>query len=703
MNLKLLVLFFLLLATRHCYAQPDTTVTILPLQKLSICPGDTLHMHYTVSKRFQTGNTFLAELSSPSGIFSLGTQIVGNYLSDTSGNIVCNIPSTATAGNGYRIRIISSKPTRTSADNGTDITIKQKPVIAPSAVKVCQNNLLTLNAHSTTTGALVTWSGPMSYNSSGSPVSIPSAQVNMAGTYYATATLNGCSSYDSAIVTVNPAPITKLSTNSPVCLGDTMRLDMNWKPGTTNILKLPNGFQIINNMNYSVLGATPANAGTYMLVVKDTNNCSDTTYENFAVKPLPDSPKITSNSPICTGKRLQLFGLPGNTTNASFIWTGPGGYQSLSSTPFILNATAANAGVYTLRTFYNGCYSTPVSDTVVVVDIPEKPEGSSNSPLCEGDGMQLTTKGIAGAYYLWIGPNNFKSNIQNPYLPFASTLATGMYIIRDSISGGCVNYDTIYVEVNPYPTKTAITNNAPVCEGDTLKMHVERELAGTIYTWWGANGISDTGVVVNVAGMGAGKTGLYGVIANYKGCVTIGDTIDVDTKPVPLAPVAKGNGPLWEGQELVLQGTCPTQGVRFLWSGPNGFTDTGSTVYIGDVREHQSGVYFVSADKDGCTATNSLVIDIRKLRTTKDVAIVLYPSPNDGNFQLDIKTADEQVVPVSIHNQAGQMIHEVKLATDKKFISHSFYLKGQIAGGRYYLTAIVDGKKIHLPFVVGRN
>ncbi len=703
MNLKLLALLFMLLATEQCYAQPDTTVTILPLQKLSICPGDTLHTHYTVSKRFQAGNTFLAELSSASGTFGSSTQIVGSYLSDTSGNIVCTIPSNTLAGNGYRIRIISSKPSRTSADNGTDITIKTKPVIAPAAVKVCQNNMLTLNAYSTTTGALVTWSGPLSFNSSGSPISIPSAQVNMTGTYYATATLNGCSSYDSAIVTVNPIPIAQLTTNSPVCIGDTMRLNMNWKPNTTNVLKLPNGFQIINNMSYSILGATPANAGTYMLIVKDTNNCTDTTYENFSVKPLPDSPKITSNSPICTGKRLQLFGLPGSTTNASFIWTGPGGYQSTSSTPFILNATAANAGVYTLRTFYNGCYSTPASDTVVVVDIPEKPEGSSNSPLCEGDGMQLTTKDIPGAYFLWIGPNNFKSNIQNPYLPFASTLATGTYIIRDSISGGCVNYDTIYVEVNPYPIKTAINNNAPVCEGDTLKMSVDRERAGTTYTWWGANGISDTGIATYVTGMNARNTGLYGVIANYRGCITIGDTIDVGTKPLPQVPVAKGNSPLWEGQELVLQGICATSGVRFLWSGPNGFTDTGSTIYIDNVREQQSGAYFVTADKDGCTATNSLVIDIRKLRTTKDVAVVLYPSPNDGNFQLDIKADDEQIVPVSIYNLAGQMIHEVKLPTDKKFVSHSFYLKGQIASGSYYLTAIVDGKKIHLPFVVGRN
>jgi hypothetical protein len=210
-----------------------------------------------------------------------------------------------------------------------------------------------------------------------------------------------------------------------------------------------------------------------MLVVADTNNCTDTTYQNFTVKPLPDSPSISSNSPICTGKKLQLFGWPGTTTNASFIWNGPGGFTSASPTPFINNATAANAGVYTLRTFFNGCYSAPVYDTISIVDKPEKPTGSSNSPLCDGDGMQLTAKDVPGAYYLWVGPNNFKSNIQNPFLPFATTLATGTYIIRDSISGGCVNYDTIYVEVNPYPRKASIESNSPVCEGpDWHQIHM---------------------------------------------------------------------------------------------------------------------------------------------------------------------------------------------------------------------------------------
>jgi len=702
MKRKLLVILLLMLVQWQCYAQ-DTTVTILPLNTLTICPGDTLHAYYAVNKRFQMGNTFLAELSSTTGSFATGTMIIGSFTSDTNGRIICNIPYNITAGNNYRIRVTADKPVRNSPDNGTDIIIKPRPAISPSAVTVCRNNIITLNAHSTTLGASVTWNGPLSYTGSGSPITIPGAQVNMSGKYYVTATLNGCRSYDSAVVKVNPKPIAALTTNTPVCLGDTMRLNLNWQPATTNLLKFPNGTVITNNSSYSALGVSNMHAGTYMLVVKDTNNCVDTNYQNFTVKPLPDTPGISSNSPICTGKKLQLSAWPGTTTNASFIWTGPGGYTSASPTPFINNATVTNAGIYVLRTFYNGCYSAPVQDTISIVDLPEKPVGSSNSPLCDGDGMQLKVKDVAGAFYLWTGPNNFKSNIQNPFLPVASTLATGYYVIRDSISGGCVNYDTIYVEVNPYPSKTKIIHNSPVCEGDTLKLHADMERPGTKYLWWGANGLNDSTTDVNVVAMQANKTGLYGVVANYRGCITIGDTVNVTTKPLPETPTAKSNGPLWVGQELVLEGTCPTSGVKFLWSGPNGFTDTGSTIYVGNIQEHQRGNYFVSADRNGCIATSSILVDVRKMSSTKDIYVVLYPSPNDGNFWLDIKTDEEQYIPISIYNQAGQLMYETKLPTDKKFLHHQFLLKGQLADGRYYLNAIADGKKLHLPFVVNRN
>ncbi len=705
MKQKLLVFLILLLAQWQCYAQAsDTTVTILPLQKLSICPGDTLHAHYTVNKRFLPGNVFSAQLSDATGSFATGTVVIGSFLSDTNGRIVCTIPTTTTAGNTYRIRITASAPTRASADNALDITVKIKPSIAPqSNSPVCRGGTITLNAYNTTTGASVVWNGPSAYNATGSPVSINAAQLFNAGKYYITSTLNGCTSTDSLQIIVNNRPTANLTTNSPVCFGDTMKMNLNWAPNTTNELIFPGGFKANNNQTYSIYGATSIYAGTYTLIVTDTNNCKDTTYQNFAIKPSPDTPDIISNAPICSGKRLQIFGLPGSTTNASFLWTGPGGFTSTSPTPFINNATMANAGVYTLRTLFNGCYSISVSDTITIVDIPEKPIAGSNSPICEGEGMHLFAKEVKGAYYLWTGPNNFKSNIRDLFVHNITRLATGYYIVQDSISGGCVNADTIYVEVNPYPVKTNIIHNAPVCDGDTLKMSITRENTSVKYAWWGPNITTDSNNTLNIPYMTNAQTGMYGIIANNKGCITIGDTVNVYIKPLPEKPVASNNGPLWEGQEMKLTANSNTTGVKYLWSGPNGYTDTGSTVYISNVQTVQQGTYFVAAEKDGCLSANSTIVSVRKLTSKGSINIVLYPSPNDGNFWLDIKTAAEQMVPVSIRNQTGQLIMETTLATDKKFVHTEFSLKGQIAAGTYYLTTIVDGQKLHLPFVVNRH
>lgn len=696
------VLVLLLLVQLRCYSQSnDTIVTIMPVNTTTVCPGDTIHVYYQVNRKFLSGNIFSVQLSNVTGSFISGTINTGNYLSDTNGRIICTIPHTTVAGTTYRIRIIASAPVRASADNGVNIIINPKPSIAPqSNSPVCRGGSITLNAHNITTGAIVTWAGPTSYSSTGSPVNILNAQIFNTGRYYVTATLNGCSSTDSVAIVVNERPAANLTTNSPVCMGDTMRLNLNWLPYTTNELILPGGGKAVNNQNYTIYSAIPAYTGTYTLIVTDTNKCKDTTYKNFAVKPSPDTPAIISNDPICTGKKLQLFGLPGSTTNASFVWTGPGGYTSTSTSPFINNATTANAGVYTLRTYYNGCYSPVVSDTITIVDIPEKPVASSNSPICEGDGMQLTAKEVKGAYYLWVGPNNFKSNIRDLFITNITRLATGYYTVQDSISGGCVNADTIYVEVNPYPSKTTIYHNAPVCDGDTLKLHVNREYPHTKYAWWGPQQVSDTSLALNIAGMNNNKAGMYGIVANNNGCITIGDTVMASIKPLPAAPAASNNGPLWEGQEMQLTAQSSTPGVKYLWQGPNGYSDTGSTVYVGNVQAFQQGTYFVSADKDGCLSAGSTLVTIRKLSSKYDTEVALYPSPNDGDFSIDLRTNQEQIVAVSIYSQGGQQILSTQLQTDKKFIHYRFNEKGRLAAGKYYLLLIADGKKVKLPFIV---
>lgn len=91
----------------------DTTVAIKDsIDKKNLCMDDTLHLSYTVSNQFGGGNIFTAQLSNASGSFASPVNI-GTLTSSGNGTIICNIP-TVTAGNGYRVRVVSSNPVRTS-------------------------------------------------------------------------------------------------------------------------------------------------------------------------------------------------------------------------------------------------------------------------------------------------------------------------------------------------------------------------------------------------------------------------------------------------------------------------------------------------------------------------------------------------------------------------------------------------------------
>lgn len=92
----------------------DTTIVIKDsIAKKNICMDDTFHLSYTVTDLFKTGNVFTAQLSDASGNFNTPVNI-GTLTSTTNGSIVCNVPTGLTPGNGYRVRIVSTNPVRTS-------------------------------------------------------------------------------------------------------------------------------------------------------------------------------------------------------------------------------------------------------------------------------------------------------------------------------------------------------------------------------------------------------------------------------------------------------------------------------------------------------------------------------------------------------------------------------------------------------------
>ncbi len=676
----------------------DTIVSISqPLSTHSICPGDTIHLHYSVNRKFLLNNVFTAQLSNAWGGFSNAVSI-GTYPSDTNGVIICTIPDSMSAGTAYRIRIASSAPIRTSADNGMNITIRLKPALAATSNSpICEGNTLQLNSGHTGT-ATITWDGPGSYTATGNTVNRTSASTSMAGSYTVTAVLNGCTTMQTIATIVKPKPAVLLTTNSPACLGDTMKFFFSGTPSSIYKLTLPDGSTYDSIQYLIVHQAVFKYSGTCKLKAT-LDGCVDSMFSNFTVRPLPDTPTIISNSPLCKGANIQFYALLGGSPSASYVWSGPAGFSSTLSSPFILSANSTHAGVYMLRSKLNGCYSVPAYDTVQVLDAPPKPIGGSNSPLCEGDSMKLTVQDVRNGTYLWIGPNNFKSNIQNPILPGATVLANGYYIIQDSISG-CTNHDTIFVEVNAYPEKPHIETNAPLCPVDTLVMKAITDIEGIDFKWISQQNISDTGQTIRRYPVKSADTGWHTLIANNRGCATQGDTAYVSIKPMPSVPTIAHNAPLWEGQELQLKAQTDEQGVKTYWAGPQNWTDSGWYVTRGNVTNNIEGSYILTIDKDGCKASAVVNIDIRQF--TSQFEFTLYPSPNNGDFTISGKLDKDQTMFVRILNAAGQDVYNTRLESDKRFIYHQFNLKDRLSSGIYTLQATYNGRIIRIPFTIIR-
>jgi uncharacterized repeat protein (TIGR01451 family) len=151
----------------------------------------------------------------------------------------------------------------------------------------------------------------------------------------------------------------------------------------------------------------------------------------------------TSNSPVCEGATIYLFGGPGGMV--SYHWTGPGGFSSSQQNPVIVGATSAMNGTYTLTiTDYSGCGSATNSTNVTVNTNPTA-IASSNSPVCEGGTVQLSGGPDGMLTYSWTGPGNWTSDEQNPIRTGATAAMNGTYTL--TVDNGCTDSEDVTVTV----------------------------------------------------------------------------------------------------------------------------------------------------------------------------------------------------------------------------------------------------------------
>ena len=119
--------------------------------------------------------------------------------------------------------------------------------------------------------------------------------------------------------------------------------------------------------------------------------------------------------------------------------------------------TVSQLGKYSVEVFRNGCY-VYANELNLGVNVPEI------TSVCSGDSLKFKALSDASLTYSWTGPNNFKSNLQNPIVVKATKGNQGFYKLSATDKGGCTFVAQTQVFVNDYPAFT-LPKTVTACAG----------------------------------------------------------------------------------------------------------------------------------------------------------------------------------------------------------------------------------------------
>jgi len=300
------------------------------------------------------------------------------------------------------------------------------------------------------------------------------------------------------------------------------------------------------------------------------------------------SVSIVGPTEMCPGETIALDAGAGFS---AYLW-------NTGETDQIINVS--NSGTYSVTvTDVDGCTGTD-SHVVTVLPVPTA-TANSNSPVCQGGTISLTSSG--GSTYYWNGPAGFASNDQNPTISNATTNNAGTYSVTVTNSYGCTNEASTNVVVNIVPFAVA-SSNSPICSGSTLNLMAS---GGNNYVWAGPNGFSSNQQNPSIPNAMTANSGTYSVtVTNASGCIHSVSTNAV-VNPTPI-PSAGSNTPICAGKTLNL---TASGGGTYLWSGPFGFNSTEQNPVIPNAGLSQGGVYTVTVTStQGCSAQTNTVVDV---------------------------------------------------------------------------------------------
>jgi gliding motility-associated-like protein len=428
---------------------------------------------------------------------------------------------------------------------------------------------------------------------------------------------------------------------------------------------------------YGLFFTTPA--GTATVVIRIRNNApggcgNDLALDDISFKPC--GPKVTSsvlntsqtNVDVCTGSinNMVLTGVVSSGYNNPALqwqfsadngvtWTDIAG---ATSNNYTFTSTAIGVYKYRLTVAEAGnianinCRVASNITTITIHDLPVVSAGS-NSPVCEGNPVNLTAAG--GISYTWTGPAGYTSALQNPSFIAAANTA-GNYIATVKDQFGCINTATTVITILLKPKMNVFPKSASICIGDSVLLTAT---GGISYLWTPATGLTNSTAASTYA-KPAGNVTYFVTATGANTCKdSLAVTIAVFKKPV----VSAGNDlVLISGQSAILNAVLDTAGVNFFWVPVDFLNDP--LLLRPTTKPNRDIEYTLHAVSGiGCGVSTDTVL----IKVYNDLFIpnAFTPDGNGRNDRWEIKTlAAYPDAKILLFNRYGELVFSSKSATD---------------------------------------
>lgn len=368
-------------------------------------------------------------------------------------------------------------------------------------------------------------------------------------------------------------------------------------------------------------------AGEYTLEVTDSQNCTEVfTYTVGETFILDLTAEVTDVSCFGDSDGSIDATVSGGSEPYTVSWTGPAGFTDAN-----LDISDLIAGDYTVTVEdANGC---EINSTFTVGSPDELfANASVNDVLCFGDDNGeafISPSGGNPPYTVsWIGPNGFTSGATT-----ITDLAPGTYEVVVTDALGCTSTDSVEV-LEPEEIVIDIDQTQPNCLVDDGQLTASAT-GGTVAADYTYQWLNDAGVQV---GTSPTITGLapdeYTVIITDDNGCSREETVELTRITFNLSASLQNISCFGETDGVIaISPSSGTPPFTYSWTGPNGFTDTGSSI-----TGLEEGTYQVTITDDaGCILTTQYAInEPDTISFTALIGDESCPGVEDGNIELTV-------------------------------------------------------------------